>query len=146
MKHETSMDVREGGCLCGDVRYTIVGAPLVARICWCRTCQHFSGNGTANAIFSTDGMQVTGEVTVFTSRADSGNTINRSFCGRCGSQLFAGSTARPGLIVVRIGTLDAPSSVRPSANIWTDSAPQWACMDPALQNFPHQSPPPQAKG
>jgi len=132
---------RQGGCLCGNVRYTLVGDPIAARICWCRTCQHVSGNGTANAIFQTGGLEVTGELDVFTSRADSGNVIARKFCAGCGTQLFAESAARPGLAVVRIGTLDDPSSVAPTANIWVSSAPAWACPDPALERYEHQAPP-----
>ena len=136
------MSERSGGCLCGNVRYKVVGDPVVARICWCRTCQHFSGNGTANAIFSTEGLDVAGELSTFTSQADSGNVISRKFCGACGSQLFAEAAARPGLAVVRLGTLDDPSSVTPTANIWVSSAPAWACFDPALERFQHQAPPP----
>ena len=136
---------REGGCLCGNVRYRVAGDPIAARICWCRTCQHFSGNGTANAIFRTEGIAVTGSTTVFTSQAASGNVIARTFCAACGSQLFAEAAARPGLAVVRIGTLDDPASVTPTANIWVSSAPAWATFDPALARF-EQQPPPPAKG
>lgn len=136
------MNEFEGGCLCGNVRYKLTADPIISRICWCRTCQHFSGNGTANAIFPTKGMDVSGETKVFTSESDSGNIINRKFCANCGSHLFADSSARPGLMVVRIGTLDDPPSVKPAANIWVASAPSWACFDPALENFEHQPPPP----
>jgi hypothetical protein len=45
---------------------------------------------------------------------------------------------------VRLGTLDDPASVTPSANLWAGSAPAWACLDPALDRFQHQpGPPPQ---
>jgi hypothetical protein len=43
---------------------------------------------------------------------------------------------------VRIGTLDDPSSVKPVANIWSASAPVWACLDPALERIERQPPPP----
>jgi hypothetical protein len=137
---------REGGCLCGKVRYKLITDPVVSRMCWCRTCQHFSGNGTANAIFRTDGMEVFGEMRVFTSESDSGNVIDRKFCPHCGSHLFAESSARPGVTVVRLGTLDDPSSVRPTANIWVASAPAWACFDPDLEKFERQQLPPSRSG
>jgi hypothetical protein len=137
---------REGGCLCGKVRYKLITDPVVSRVCWCRTCQHFSGNGTANAIFRTDGMEVFGEMRVFTSESDSGNVIDRKFCPHCGSHLFAESSARPGVTVVRLGTLDDPSSVRPTANIWVASAPAWACFDPDLEKFERQPLPPSHSG
>ena len=140
------MTEREGGCLCRKVRYKLIADPVFSTICWCRTCQHFSGNGTANAIFPTEGMEVSGEISVFTSESDSGNVINRRFCTCCGSHLFADSSARPGLTVVRLGTLDNPSSVSPKANNWVASAPVWACFDPNLEKFERQPPPPSRNG
>jgi hypothetical protein len=48
-----------------------------------------------------------------------------------------------GLTVVRLGTLDDPSSIRPVANIWSASAPDWACLDPGLPRIERQPPSPQ---
>jgi len=142
------MQERTGSCLCGQVRYRLKGQPVVARLCWCRDCQHIAGNGTANAIFPSDAIEVEGELAEYTSQAESGNNVRRRFCARCGSHVFADNTGRPGLSVVRLGTLDDPSSVTPEANIWTSSAPQWACLDAALPVFARQptqiQPPPPA--
>lgn len=136
------MTERTGGCLCGQVRFRITAEPTVSRICWCRDCQHIAGNGTANAIFPTQSIQITGSAAEYSSQGDSGNTVRRRFCARCGSHLFADSTGRVGLTVVRLGTLDDPSSVRPVANIWANSAPTWACLDPALSRMEGQPPAP----
>jgi hypothetical protein len=127
--------------LCGAVRYKVSGEPLVARICWCRVCQKFSGNGTANAIFPTSAIEVAGSLGSFVSTADSGNEISRLFCQSCGCQLFASSAASPQFRVLRIGTLDDPSSIRPVANIWTSSAPTWACLDQGLKSEARQPAP-----
>lgn len=126
------MTEREGRCLCGAVQYRVQGEPLVARICWCQVCQKISANGTVNAMFPTSALGVSGETAHYSSVADSGNVITREFCPRCGCHLYAGSSANPHVRVLRIGTLDDPSSVRPTLNIWTASAPAWACLDPAL--------------
>ncbi|MBN8481234.1 MAG: GFA family protein [Xanthomonadales bacterium] len=139
------MSTRDGGCLCGDVRYRVAGEPVVARICWCSDCQRIAGNGTANAIFAADAVSISGAVAEYVRTADSGNRIHHRFCARCGSHLFAHSSGRPGFLVVRLGTLDDPSSIRPRANIWTTRAPAWACMDGALEQFEGQpvfTPPP----
>lgn len=139
------MSQRSGGCLCGQVRFRIDAEPVGVRLCWCRDCQHLAGNGTVNAIFPTAQIEVSGELAEFASAAESGNLVQRKFCPRCGSHLFAESTGRVGLTVVRVGTLDDPSSVTPSGNIWAASAPAWACLDPALQRTEHQPvPPPKA--
>lgn len=126
------MTTRTGGCLCGAVRYRIAADPGPSRICWCTNCQRLAGNGTANVIFPSESIEVTGTTAAYANTADSGNTVTRRFCPACGTQLFSDSTGRQGLTVVRVGTLDDPSSIRPAGNIWTASAPAWACMDPTL--------------
>lgn len=134
-----------GRCLCGDVHYQINAEPVASRICWCRDCQHLASNGTVNAMFPSSALQISGTPAEFTKTADSGNQIRRRFCARCGSHLFADSTGRPGLTVVRLGTLDEPSAVRPTANIWASSAPAWACLDGELQRVEQQPAPPPAR-
>jgi hypothetical protein len=136
------MPDRTGGCLCGQVRYRLTAEPVISRICWCRDCQHIAGNGTANAIFPTASIEITGSAAEYSSKGESGNTVRRRFCPKCGSHLFADSTGRVGLTVVRLGTLDEPSSIKPVANIWTMSAPVWACLDPVLERVERQPQPP----
>jgi len=135
------MIARTGRCLCGQVRYRLNADPVVARICWCRDCQRIAANGTANAVFPSAALEVHGSLNAYTSTADSGNQVSRRFCPQCGCHLFADSTGRPQLTVVRTGTLDDPSSIRPTANIWSTSAPAWACLDAALERLDHQPPP-----
>ncbi|MBK9521845.1 MAG: GFA family protein [Rhodocyclaceae bacterium] len=137
-----------GSCLCGNLRYRLTGEPVVSRICWCRDCQHISGNGTVNAIFPTSSIHIEGTLSEYASVADSGNSVRRRFCPHCGCHLFAENTGRPGLSVVRIGTLDDPSAIVPTANIWSSSAASWACLNLALQQYDKQpqqvQPPPSA--
>lgn len=140
------MTIRSGHCLCGQVHFHISAEPVIARLCWCRDCQRIAANGTANAIFPTDSIDITGTTAEFSMVADSGNTITRRFCPTCGSQLFADSTGRPGMTVVRLGVLDEPSSVTPTANIWVSSAPAWACLDGTLERVERQPPAVKAPG
>lgn len=143
------MHTHTGGCLCGQVRYTIDAEAGPSRLCWCRDCQRLAANGTVNVVFPTAAIHTVGPVAAFDKTADSGNRVTRRFCGTCGTQLFSDSTGRPGLTVVRVGTLDDPSTVKPTANIWTSSAPTWAHIDPALAGFDKAPPatpaPPAAK-
>ncbi len=123
-----------GGCLCGAVRYEIAAdAPLGVRQCWCRVCQYLgAGSGTVNAIFARDAVTVSGSLTDYVSRADSGSVMRRRFCAKCGTPIFSEAEPRPHQIIVRVGTLDEPSMARPAGIIWTKSAPSWACFDPDL--------------
>jgi hypothetical protein len=142
MTEDSRMIQRDGQCLCGAVRFQVSGEPIATRICWCRDCQRTAANGTVNAMVPTSALDVTGELKVFTTTADSGNQVRRSFCPNCGSHLFATSSARPQITVVRVGTLEDPASVRPTVNIWASSAPVWACLDPALERVERQPQPP----
>jgi len=134
-----------GGCLCGAVRYRASSAPVLARSCWCRTCQYLAaGNATVNAMFRADTVQVEGETRDYASAADSGNIIHRRFCPACGTPMFAAAEVRPHLLIVRVGTLDDPAAVQPAMTIWTVSKPPWGCLDEDLPGFPRQPPPPAA--
>jgi hypothetical protein len=135
-----------GRCLCGTVRFEFAEPPVLARACWCRDCQYLSaGNASVNAIFRTSGFRCTGALGEYVSSADSGNRMHRRFCPTCGTPLFSQSAARPDVMVVRAGALDDPELARPSAFIWTASAPGWAAIDPSLPNCEGQ-PGPVPKG
>ena len=137
------MNPIEGGCLCGAVRYKVIAEPMMTRACWCRVCQYFaSGNATINVVFAKDKVTFTGTMKDFASTADSGNRMHRGFCPECGTHITSESEARPHLVIIRAGTLDDPGIARPSAAIWTKSAPGWARLDPDIQHFEGQPPAP----
>jgi hypothetical protein len=126
------MSERIGGCLCGRIRYRVTAEPVMSRICWCRACQRIAGNGTVNALFPAQAIEIDGSPSEYVRAAESTNLVRRRFCPHCGCHLFADSTGYPGVVVVRVGTLDDPSSVKPVVNIWSSSAPDWACLDSSL--------------
>jgi len=130
---------RTGGCICGAIRYTLSEEPVTVRLCWCRDCQYWAGgNAPLNLRMRRSAVQVEGTPRSWASQADSGNHMLRSFCGECGTQMFSQSLEHPEFMVVRAGTLDDASGIRPLATIWTDSAPAWAAIDPAIPSFPRQ--------
>jgi hypothetical protein len=132
-----------GGCLCGAVRYDVKAeAPLGARYCWCRVCQYLGcGTGAVSAAFRTEDVAVSGPLTGYVCQADSGSTMRRRFCSRCGTPVFSEAAQRPDVIFVRAGTLDDPNLAAPTATIWSRSAPKWACFDPDLPKIEGQPPP-----
>jgi hypothetical protein len=130
-----------GGCICGQVRFSIDAEPVTARACWCRLCQYLgAGSSTVNAVFPADAVTVTGDLAAYSSTADSGNRMHRRFCPACGTHIFSDAETRPHIRVIRIGTLDDPGLIRPQMTIWTTEAPDWACFDPAIPSY--EGPPP----
>lgn len=127
-----------GQCFCGQVRFTIEAEPVGARMCWCRDCQRIaSGSPTVNVLFPDGAVRFTGPVATIEKTADSGNTVERGFCSKCGSQLYARTPQVAGApIRIRAGTLDDPELMAPQAIIWTSSAPNWAVLDPKLPQHP----------
>jgi hypothetical protein len=76
--------------------------------------------------------------------AASGNTISQAFCASCGTPVLGMSSARPHFRTFRLGFLDAGHDLRPQMAIWLEDAPAWAVIDPALERFERQPPPPSA--
>src|SRR3954466_902686 len=130
-----------GRCLCGAVRWESDEPPITTRVCWCRDCQYLgAGSGTVGACFRTATFKIAGKTSDFSSVADSGNRMHRRFCPACGTPLFSEAEARPHLIFVRAGTFDDREIARPAGEIWTKSAPSWACINGDLPRFEGQAP------
>ena len=134
-----------GGCLCGAVSLTVAGEPIATRQCWCRQCQQLAAGGpTNNAIFKAEDVLIDGALASSTWTAASGNALVFHFCPMCGTQIYAQSSARPHLMTMRLGALDAGHGLKPEAVIWTDDAPEWGTFDTALESWPRQPPAPPA--
>jgi len=135
-----------GRCACGAVTAQINGEPLAVRQCWCRQCQQIAAGGaTTNAMFLTAEVALSGETATHGFTAASGNTVTQHFCPTCGTPIFGQSSARPHIRSLRFGFIDEPHGLRPTAAIWLEDAPSWAMIDPSLEQFPRQAPPPQTR-
>ncbi len=135
-----------GRCACGAVTLQIAAKPLLTRQCWCRQCQTIAAGGpTNNAMFPAEAVAIEGALGSATWPAASGNTLTFHFCPGCGTQVYAQSSARPTVKTVRMGVIDQPHDLAPQTVIWTDEAPAWAVLDPALAHFERQPPPPAPK-
>lgn len=131
-----------GGCLCGAIRYS-VSQPLDRIIaCHCTHCQKASGAGAShNALLPSSALTFTaGKPKLYADTAQSGNIINRYFCGDCGSPIYGQRAKLPEMMVLRVGTLDAPLDMKVVMNIWTGSARPWMHIDPASERHPGNRP------
>jgi hypothetical protein len=83
-----------------------------------------------------DSVEISDTVSHYSHPADSGNTLTKMFCGKCGSQVAGKNTGREGVIGLRAGCLDQKELIKPGANIYCDSAVPTTSMNPDLKQFP----------
>lgn len=125
-----------GGCLCGAVRYILTATPLGQMNCHCRACRLATGGAFVGAIaVPRNGLTVTGDYREFAGEGDSGNSVHRAFCGRCGSSVLARTTRIPEMRLVFAATLDKPEQFAPQVNCWVAAALPWVPLDGNLPAF-----------
>ncbi len=112
-------DMREGGCLCGAVRYKIDVAEHISSNCHCTDCRRQSG---APYIAFTDVLvdkfqwiKAPKGVLKF------GDTSLRRFCDGCGAFMMWESQAGDEYLSISTATIDDPSGLVPTSEIYTKS-------------------------
>ncbi|TMA32399.1 MAG: GFA family protein [Deltaproteobacteria bacterium] len=115
-KEVRTMTVLSGGRACGAIRYACTAPALFCLNCHCRDCQRESGSAFVPVMAALRAAfeVVQGTPRYFDLTADSGHTTTRAFCGDCGSSLFGLPGAAPEIVMIRAGSLDEPSSFKPS--------------------------------
>lgn len=127
-----AVETRDGGCLCGAVRYRLRGAPTYAGNCHCRSCQRAVGAGFVTWVGAKpEDFEVTkGEIAL----CETSPGVWRGFCGRCGSSLTFGGDDWTD-VAVTAATLDDPGSVAPQSNVYLDHKQPWVMIDDALRRY-----------
>jgi hypothetical protein len=117
----------EGGCACGEVRYRLTSAPMFNHCCHCLDCQRQTGSAfVLNALIETDRIKILAGAPEPTEMpTDSGRPHDVWRCRKCLTALWSDYGRRPALRFVRIGTLDAPSALKPDVHIFTRSKQPW---------------------
>ncbi len=126
-------ETREGGCLCGKVRFRAQGAPMWAAHCHCKSCRKFTG-----AIFATYAGYETATVThegAAPAQHHSSQGVTRSFCGECGAAISYESERWPGEIHLLVCAFDDPNAFEPEVHVyWAERVP-WLELADALPKF-----------
>ncbi len=131
-------DPETGGCLCGAVRYEARPQVDSAYYCHCRDCQIGSASAFTVAIFSPeqDFRVIAGELSCYSKAADSGRTIERKFCGKCGTPLAWSGEGFPETVLLSLSSLDNPEKYRPVLEGWTDRALSWCRISDEISSYP----------
>jgi hypothetical protein len=117
----------DGGCGCRQVRYTVTAPHRpVVYACHCTDCQTQSGSAFGlqmpifEAMLSICGDLISGERTM-----PSGATGTVFSCAKCLVRIYSKNSTRPGMVVVRAGTLDDSSALVPKFHLWVSSRQRW---------------------
>ncbi len=138
------MTLVAGGCRCGDVRYTLALDALPRTYaCHCHDCQKWTGSAfSLQALMPETLLTATGPVVRFDLPHPSGTRVSEQrVCGRCHSRLWNTNTRRPGIAVIRAGTLDDGEGLECVAHIFVSRKQGWVILPESVPQWPEFAPP-----
>jgi hypothetical protein len=124
---------REGRCMCGDIRFEILGDPYLVEFCHCTSCRKSVGApvmawvGISRAYF----RFVHGTPKSYLSSPG----VERGFCGNCGTSISITSTAYPDEVYVSDAAIDDASSFPPEVHIWRSQSLPWLEINESLPRY-----------
>lgn len=121
----------EGGCACRQVRYRLIGLPMIVHACHCRWCQRETGTAFAlNAVYEADRVEhLADEPDVILTPSLSGKGQHIARCRSCHVAVWSNyPQAGPAVRFVRVGTLDEPDRLPPDIHIYTSSKQPWLTL------------------
>ncbi|WP_354035674.1 GFA family protein [Bradyrhizobium sp. S3.2.6] len=128
-----------GGCLCGEVRYSLSGAPLLVHVCHCHDCQSISGSAySLTVLVPAAALTLTGPLETFTRTTARGREVRNAACAHCRAGLTSNDVARPDFTALRAGTLDDASWAVPIVQTFVRSAIPWAVIPSIEQVEPKE--------
>ena len=131
-----------GQCLCGEIRYQLANPPAMTGVCHCKNCQRQAGSAfsTLAGVPKSEFTFTSGEPRLYRdSDTNSGNTVERYFCGTCGSPIYSALSSNADMLFVKTGTLDDTSSFQPQFHVWCDSKQDWVVLEEGVPAMATQS-------
>jgi hypothetical protein len=125
-----------GGCLCGKVRYKIIGSQRGIVNCHCSKCRKFHGNfGAYTGIpYANLKLLEQGSLKWYQSIHDETPNVYRGFCSECGSSLFWHPRDQE-RIAVAAGSLDNPNELKTIGHVWISQKSDYYPIDDDLPKF-----------
>ena len=131
-----------GGCRCGAVRYALALEALPRTYaCHCRDCQTWSGSAFSQQTFLPEAsLSVIGPLVVYELATPSGRVSTQRMCSVCHTRIYNSNSARPGIVVVRAGTLDRSDELDVVAHIWVRRKQPWLSLPEGVPAWPEAAP------
>lgn len=113
-----------GGCLCGQVRFSVKTEPYRVGICHCLDCRKHGGS-----LFGISAIFAHGAVTI---KGTTRDYRGRHFCPECGSSVFSRSGDE---MEIHLGALDEIDQFTPSYELWTIRREGWLPEFPLRHSY-----------
>lgn len=131
-----------GKCLCGAVTVAAQGEPVFVGKCYCTDCQRGSGGHSTVAAYPDPAVSVSGAMSKYVSKGDSGQDVMRGFCPTCGTRILTNAAVMPGLTLLQAGIINETASVVPTLSIFAASAAAWDMPPANIPSCPGAPPAP----
>ncbi|MBC7500245.1 MAG: GFA family protein [Herminiimonas sp.] len=129
-----------GSCLCKNVQYEYTGEVGYITVCHCSDCRKTQGTVSVVAA-PVDVAQlrwISGQQDIAEFESSPGK--KRAFCRQCGAPLYSRRDDLPGIVRLRMGSIDTPHDLRPAAHIFVNDLPPWADLDDDWPRFGQHEP------
>ena len=123
----------QGGCHCGNIRFTTEYDPLLVAQCNCSRCRRIFGVLSCSPLFGETELIVTGSPKVYKCKGGSGMDVWINFCPDCGCRVFSKFEAFEGFMGIPIGAFDDPHQFSPSNEIFTNYKLKWVKSDECIK-------------
>ena len=125
----------QGGCLCGEVAFEVTPPAKFCSHCHCTMCRRAHGAPfvTWVGIPEAQVRVVKGQRALVRFQSSPGGS--RSFCGKCGSQLFCQNDHAPGLIDVTRASLPDDAGFDPRSHVCYSDKAAWVEVHDELRKF-----------
>lgn len=114
-----------------------------AYACHCFDCQTWSGSAfSLQVVLPESGLQVTGDPALFELTSPDGARVSRQrACPVCFTRVYNTNSARPGLAILRAGTLDRSDELQIVAHIWAKRKLAGIDIPAGVPSWPESAPP-----
>ncbi|KAF2163653.1 hypothetical protein M409DRAFT_25841 [Zasmidium cellare ATCC 36951] len=129
-----------GSCLCGLFTYKLTSDPLLSTICYCLNCRKWTGSAfTAGLAFPLSSLRPSEEskayIRQFIDTSQSGNELQRTFCGECGSSVYTEVPWADVVSVARGGLEEGEKLPAPSTEYWCCRKEEWVDVKEIGESF-----------
>ena len=114
-----------GSCLCGGVKFSILGEIGPIQVCHCVQCRKAQGTALAtNVPVRTDDFTLE-QGSELLSSFESTPGKQRVFCKQCGSPIYSQLNTLPGIVRIRMGLINEHVDAPLMAHFYAGSKANW---------------------